>query len=128
MTTSEFIQTTERWAFTSSWTHQLCVHGGRWSLCAGHGHADWRRNQGELLVSSMGTFTSAPRLNKQVLPPEVPEPTVGPDLLQPLQIFSQLVVQTVGQNLKQKRDFNLQSMKKVKAISTATAEVHNSSF
>lgn len=36
-----------------------------------------------------------------VSPPEVPEPTVGPDLLQPLQVFSQLVVQTVGQNLKQ---------------------------
>lgn len=62
-----------------------------------------RRKQRRLLVSSVTTLTSAPRLNKWVLPPEVPEPTVGPDLLQPLQIFSQLVVQTVGENLKQER-------------------------
>lgn len=58
-------------------------------------------------------------MNALVLPPEVPEPTVGPDLLQPLQIFSQLVVQTVSQNLKQKRDFSFQSMKKVRSVSSA---------
>lgn len=43
LTTCDFIQTSERWAFTSSWTHQLCVHGGRWSLCAGHEHGDCRK-------------------------------------------------------------------------------------
>ena len=31
----------------------------------------------------------------------MPETTVSPDLLQPLQIFSQLVVQTVGKDLNQ---------------------------
>lgn len=42
-----------------------------------------------------------PRLHKREFsPPEVPEPTVSPDLLQPLQIFSQLVVQTVGEDLR----------------------------
>lgn len=36
----------------------------------------------------------------RVLPPEVPETPMSPDLLQPLQILSQLVVQTVSQDLK----------------------------
>lgn len=36
----------------------------------------------------------------ELLPPEVPETTVSPDLLQPLQIFSQLVIQAVGEDLK----------------------------
>lgn len=36
-----------------------------------------------------------------LLPPEVPETAMSPDLLQPLQIFSQLVVQTVSEDLKQ---------------------------
>lgn len=36
-----------------------------------------------------------------LLPPEVPETPVGSDLLQPLQVLSQLVVQTVGQHLQQ---------------------------
>lgn len=45
LTTSDFIQTTERWAFTSSWTHRLCVHGGQWSLCAGHEHGDWKKKK-----------------------------------------------------------------------------------
>lgn len=40
----------------------------------------------------------------QILPPEVPETTVSPDLLQPLQIFSQLVVQAVSKDLKQDKD------------------------
>lgn len=40
----------------------------------------------------------------QSLPPEVPETTVSPDLLQSLQIFSQLVVQAVSEDLKQDRD------------------------
>lgn len=40
----------------------------------------------------------------QILPPEVPETTVSPDLLQSLQIFSQLVVQAVSQDLKQDKD------------------------
>lgn len=63
-------------------------------------------------------------MNALVLPPEVPEPTVGPDLLQPLQIFSQLVVQTVGQNLKQKRDVSFQSLKRVRSVSSpATAQL-----
>lgn len=41
--------------------------------------------------------------NYSLLPPEVPETTVSPDLLQSLQIFSQLVVQTVSEDLKQDR-------------------------
>ena len=36
----------------------------------------------------------------EISPPEVPEPTVGSDLLQPLKIFSQLVVQTVSKDLQ----------------------------
>lgn len=35
----------------------------------------------------------------ELLPPEVPETTVSPDLLQPLQIFSQLIIQAVGKDL-----------------------------
>ena len=34
------------------------------------------------------------------VPPEVSEPAVSPDLLQPLKVLSQLVVQTVGKNLQ----------------------------
>lgn len=40
-------------------------------------------------------------------PPEVPETTVGPDLLQPLQVFSQFVIQTVGQDLQHKQGCNI---------------------
>lgn len=108
LTTSDFIQTIEHWAFTSSWTHQLCVHGDRWSSCAGHEHADCKG------IKELVSQREPPphSLNKLVLPPEVPESTVGPDLLQPLQIFSQLVVQTVRQNLKQNKDFNYQTGQK----------------
>lgn len=47
------------------------------------------------MVISLGSIVAA-----SLLPPEVPETPVGSDLLQPLQVFSQLVVQTVGQNLQ----------------------------
>lgn len=40
----------------------------------------------------------------ELLPPEVPETTVSPDLLQPLQIFSQLIIQAVGKDLKSDSD------------------------
>lgn len=43
-------------------------------------------------------------MSDQILPPEVPETTVSPDLLQSLQIFSQLVVQAVSEDLKQDKD------------------------
>lgn len=55
-----------------------------------------------LMVINLGLIGAA-----SVLPPEVPETPVGSDLLQPLQVFSQLVVQTVGQHLQHKHTLEI---------------------
>lgn len=62
-----------------------------------------------------------------LLPPEVPETTVSPDLLQPLQIFSQLVVQTVSEDLKRDtatvQRFVISRQRKHKCVSAAAQQV-----
>lgn len=110
LTTSGFIQTGDGWASTSSWTRPRCVRGGRWSLCADLAHAGWR---GKQQVSSGWFGVNVQLGSTSFSPPEVPESTVGPDLLQPLQIFSQLVVQTVGQNLEAQTDLSVLRMEPV---------------
>lgn len=104
-----FIETKGSRDFTSSWTHPQCDHDGRWSLCADRAHADCRRERGKKGIefkfySDIRDQRTDELMSDQILPPEVPETTVSPDLLQSLQIFSQLVVQAVSEDLKQDED------------------------
>lgn len=64
-------------------------------------HTQTERRRGGELASPERRHSAKDMKVSGFSPPEVPEAAVGPDLLQPLQVFSQLVVQTVGEDLQE---------------------------